>query len=133
MTLVDTNFLKVRRMQLFLFLELEKTFCHFPRVSGFKVSPQICPQLLDHKDYAHENWRAESHLAMGLFFPEFFEWRNVPFENCTLRFGPKDCVPFRSIELALAARCPGTRNLIAWEFFNSTFTTIRQPLCPNLH
>ena len=43
-----------------------------------------------------------------------FTWRDVPLENCALRFGPKDFVPFRKIELVLAALRPGIRNLPAW-------------------
>ena len=26
-------------------------------------------------------------------------WRDAPVENCTLRFGPKNFVPFRDVDL----------------------------------
>ena len=36
------------------------------------------------------------------------------FEKCMLRFGPKNCVAFRKIELNFGGQCPGIRNLIPW-------------------
>ena len=64
-----------------------------------KFPPRICLQILEQKDYAHENQCAKSHLAMDAFFARFLPGLNVSYENCTLRCGSKDFVSFRKIEL----------------------------------
>ena len=47
-------------------------------------------------------------------------WRSVPFENCTLSFGPKDFVPFEktnwiSAALSLGIHCPIAWNSSIWQ------------------
>ena len=50
---------------------------------------------LQHGAYAHEDQNVELHFARTFSFM----WRSVPFENCTLRFGVKNFVLFREIDL----------------------------------
>ena len=86
-----------------LFFELVDMFCNFPRISAGDIVlvarflPEFCPQLSEHKVYAHEVPNAEYRDGPFLFL--IFTWRKVPFEKCKLLFGPKNFVPFRKTRL----------------------------------
>ena len=84
MVLANTNHPKARKIVAVSFFELENIFCHFPIVSKFLLETR--PQISEDKDHARENLCFEAHLAMDPSFPRIFMWRNVPVENCTLRF-----------------------------------------------
>ena len=54
----------------------------------------------------------------GPFLSRIFMWRNALFENCILRFGPWDFVPFRKIELDFCGSMSWNAQPGCLEFFN---------------
>ena len=61
--------------------------------------------------------RLQNSLRWTLSFP-IFTWRNVPLENCTLRFGPKDFVFFGKIDLDFSGSTSKKTQLNCLELFN---------------
>ena len=56
----------------------------------------------------------------------FSMWSNAPFENCTLPFGPKDCVPIQKMELDFARSMSWNTQPNCREFFKKA----TEPLPP---
>ena len=157
MVLAMTELRKARRTWLCPFLRAYEHFSPFPMhfsgriVPVARFLPVFCPQTFEHNGYALEVRISEKLLAMGPFLSRFFMWCNVPSENRTLRFGPKNCVFFRKIDLDFGSSMSWNTQPNCVEFFNkatdpftpfffdfllgwlSTSVCPKRHLSPNLH
>ena len=89
------------------------SFCHFPRVSA-GASLLFQSLFLEPEGCAHEDWCAESHLAMDPFFPGFscgvMHCLRIAF--CALVLGI--LCPSAKSNWISAVQCLGIRSLVAW-------------------
>ena len=119
----DPNFWRRVECGLVLFFQLVTTFGHFPRVSagasllfqGFLLGSVL--KFRSIRATLMKFWMLNNTLPPTLF-SRFCTWRNVPFEKCTLRFGPKDFVHFRKIELDFGGSTSWNTLPNCSEFFN---------------
>ena len=103
-----------------LFFSLSLRFMPLPRRHCGRVAlvskfpPQICLQILEQKDTAHENQCAESHLTMDAFFPRFSRGLMYLMRIARCVVAPRILVPFVKTNWISAAPFSRIRNFIAW-------------------
>ena len=143
MALANTKHPKSRKCCFVIFFELENIF-HIAHASlrahrsCFKISSSDLSSSFGVTTTLMRTSVLNHTFRWTLSFPNFLvAW--CTFENCTLRFVPKDVVSFLKIELDSPARCPGMRNLIAWnsstrqqKMYHHSFSVFCQADCQPL-